>query len=76
MNDTIRLLAERKSVRVFEDREIAPEIKDAVLASAMRAPTAGNMMLYSILDITDQAIKDRLAVTATISRLSPRPKWC
>lgn len=63
MNDTIRLLAERKSVRVFEDREIAPEIKDAVLAAAMRAPTAGNMMLYSILDITDQAIKDRLAIT-------------
>ena len=52
MNDTIRLLAERKSVRVFEDREIAPEIKDAVLAAAMRAPTAGNMMLYSILDLS------------------------
>ena len=29
----------------------------------MRAPTAGNMMLYSILDITDQAVKDKLAVT-------------
>lgn len=63
MNDTIRLLAERKSVRVFKDREIEPEIKDAVLAAAMRAPTAGNMMLYAILDITDQAVKDRLAVT-------------
>lgn len=63
MNETIRLLAERKSVRVFENREIAPEVKDAILAAAMRAPTAGNMMLYSILDITDQSIKDRLAVT-------------
>lgn len=63
MNETIRLLAERKSVRVFENREIAPEVKDAILAAAMRAPTAGNMMLYSILDITDQAVKDRLAVT-------------
>lgn len=63
MNETIRLLAERKSVRVFENWEIAPEVKDAILAAAMRAPTAGNMMLYSILDITDQAIKDRLAVT-------------
>jgi FMN reductase (NADPH)/FMN reductase [NAD(P)H] len=29
----------------------------------MRAPTGGNMMLYAILEIEDQAIKERLAVT-------------
>lgn len=29
----------------------------------MRAPTAGNMMLYSILEITEQSIKDKLAVS-------------
>lgn len=63
MNETIKVLMERKSVRVFEDREIAPEIKDAILAAAMRAPTAGNSMLYSIIDVTDQEIKDKLAVT-------------
>ena len=63
MNETIRLLNARKSVRVFEDREIPAEIREAILNAAMRAPTAGNMMLYSILDITDQALKDRLAVT-------------
>ena len=28
-----------------------------------RAPTAGNMMLYSIVDVTDQSIKDTLAKT-------------
>ena len=58
MNETIRLLNARKSVRVFEDREIPAEIREAILNAAMRAPTAGNMMLYSILDITDQAVKD------------------
>ena len=63
MNETIRLLNARKSVRVFEDREIPAEIREAILNAAMRAPTAGNMMLYSILDITDQAVKDKLAVT-------------
>ena len=63
MNETMKLLMERKSVRVFEDKEIAPEIKEAILAAAMRAPTAGNSMLYSILDITNQAIKDKLAET-------------
>ena len=54
---------ERKSVRAFADREIEPEIKEAILAAAMRAPTAGNSMLYSVIDVTDQSIKDKLSVT-------------
>ena len=53
----------RKSVRVFEDKEITPEIKDIILAAAMRAPTGGNCMPYSIIDVTDQSIKDKLAET-------------
>ncbi len=62
-NDTLRVLMQRKSVRVFKDRPIAPDVKQAILAAAMRAPTAGNSMIYSILDITDQHIKDTLAIT-------------
>lgn len=63
MNETMQVLMNRKSVRVFEDKEIPPEIKEAILAAAMRAPTAGNMMLYSIIDVTDQSIKDKLSET-------------
>lgn len=63
MNETIRVLMQRKSVRVFEDRPIGAEEKQTILAAAMRAPTAGNSMLYSILDVTDQAKKDKLAQT-------------
>ena len=63
MNETINLLNQRKSVRAFEDKLIPSDIKEEIIKSAMRAPTAGNMMLYSIIDITDQAIKDKLAKT-------------
>ena len=63
MNDVIQQLHARKSVRVFEDREIPAEAKAAILAAACQAPTAGNQQLYTILDITDQAIKDRLVDT-------------
>ena len=63
MNETLELLMKRKSVRVFEERPIGSEEKQAILSAAMRAPTAGNSMLYSILDITDQTLKDKLAVT-------------
>ena len=63
MNETIQVLMNRKSVRVFENKEITPEIKDIILAAAMRAPTGGNCMPYSIIDVTDQSIKDKLAET-------------
>jgi len=60
MNETLRQLYERKSIRAFEDRAISPEVKAAILEAAVMAPTAGNQQLYTILDVTDQAIKDRL----------------
>ncbi|MBQ8829989.1 MAG: nitroreductase family protein [Oscillospiraceae bacterium] len=63
MNDTIRQLIDRKSVRAFEDREILPKDKAAILRAAAEAPTAGNQQLYTILDITDQDLKDKLVVT-------------
>jgi len=63
MNEVIRQLYERKSVRVFEDREISAADRETILTAAAMAPTAGNQQLYTILDITDQAIKDRLAET-------------
>ena len=61
MNNIIQSLLSRKSVRVFEERAITPEEKKAILISAMEAPTAGNQQLYTILDITDQNLKDQLA---------------
>ena len=63
MNELIRQLNTRKSVRVFTDKEIGAEEKCAILMAAAQAPTAGNQQLYTILDITDQAIKDRLVET-------------
>lgn len=63
VNTTLDLLNNRKSVRAYEEKQIPKEVKDAIIKSAMRAPTAGNMMLYSMIDITDQKIKEKLAET-------------
>lgn len=61
MNEVLRQLHDRKSVRVYEDRPVEPEVKRAVLEAAIQAPTAGNMALYTILDITDPEKKGLLA---------------
>jgi nitroreductase len=63
MNRTLQIMNSRKSVRAYRDTAIPEELKVSIIQAAMRAPTAGNLMLYSILDITDPAIKERLAVT-------------
>ena len=63
MNPIIQSLFDRKSVRVFTDRAITPEEKDLILRAACQAPTAGNQQLYTIIDVTDQAIKNTLVKT-------------
>lgn len=63
MNEVIQTIMARKSIRAYEPREIEPEQKGAILQAALRAPTAGNMSLYTILDITDQSLKERLSET-------------
>ena len=61
MNEVLRQLHERKSVRVYAERPVEPEVKRAILEAAIQAPTAGNMALYTILDITDPEKKALLA---------------
>ena len=63
MNEVLRQLHDRRSCRVFEDRAVEPEIKKAILEAALQAPTAGNMALYTILDITDPEMKQKLSVS-------------
>ena len=63
MNETIKQLMERKSVRAYENRPIPEAEKRAILEAACAAPTAGNQQMYQILDITDQKLKDTLAET-------------
>lgn len=62
MNETLRILYERKSVRLFDGREIPRADKDAILRAATEAPTAGNQQLYTIIDITDPAKKQTLSL--------------
>ena len=44
------------------DKDISKEDKKIILEAAINAPTAGNMLLYSIIDVTEQDKKDKLSV--------------
>lgn len=63
MNDIVKSLFERKSVRAFLDKEVSNEIKKELIDATLQAPSAGNQMMFSIIDVTDQALKDKLVKT-------------
>ena len=63
MNSALKLLYNRKSLRRFADRPVTTEIVDLILGAVRRAPTAGNLCLYSVIEIREQATKDELART-------------
>lgn len=63
MNEVIKSLSQRKSVRQYEERPISDEDKRIIFDAALQAPTAGNMTLYSVIDVTDKKLKETLAVT-------------
>ena len=60
-NPTLRLLNQRASLRVYDKRGISQETLDQILQAMMRAPTAGNQMLYSVIVVRDDATKQKLA---------------
>lgn len=63
VNPILESLRSRKSVREYADRPIEPEVRRAILEAALQAPSAGNMTLYSIIEVTDPDLKATLAET-------------
>lgn len=63
MNEVMKQLIERKSIRVFDERSISQEDKEQIFKAAAMAPSAGNQQLYTILDITDANLKKQLSET-------------
>ncbi|MDL2310686.1 nitroreductase family protein [Peptostreptococcaceae bacterium OttesenSCG-928-C18] len=62
MNEVIKQINNRKSVRQYLKKDIQKEIKNVILKSAIEAPSAGNQQLYTIIDVENQDIKERLSV--------------
>jgi nitroreductase len=63
MNSTLETIMKRRSLRAYDQRPLSPEVKNRILEATLRAPTAGNLMLYSIIEVNDQEKKKTLALT-------------
>ena len=63
MNPIIQSLYDRKSCRIFEDKEISQKERQLILEACMQAPSAGNQQMYTIIDVQDQKQQETLSKT-------------
>ena len=63
MNPTLEVIEKRRSIRLYDPTPLTQDEKNAILHAAQRAPSAGAMMLYTIVEVSDPAKKTRLAET-------------
>lgn len=74
-NETIKILKNRKSTRAFLDKEIDQATKEEILNATLRAPTAGNMMMYSIIEIDNNETKNKLVSTCDNQPFIAKAPW-
>lgn len=80
-NETLRLMEQRSSTRAFacdgagKPLPVSDAQRAAVIRAASRAPTAGAMMMYSIIDIRNQDTLDRLAVLCDHQPMIAHAPW-
>lgn len=75
MNQTLDVIMKRRSTRVYSDDTITDEEKSTILEATLRAPTGGNMMLYSIVEIDSQVLKDKLSETCDHQPFIAKAPW-
>lgn len=64
MNETIRLLKDHSSVRKFTDELLTKEQITEIVTAAQAASTSSFIQAYSIIGVTDQEKKQKLAALA------------
>ncbi len=61
LSGMLSALAERRTVRKYEDRDVDDALLTELLTTAARTQTMGNLQLYSVVVTRDAAMKQRLA---------------
>ncbi|SFJ89850.1 FMN reductase (NADPH) [Halobacillus dabanensis] len=61
MNQTIETLLNHRSIRKFKEEPITETQLDTIISAAQQASTSSYMMAYTIMGVTDEAKKAKLA---------------
>ena len=59
--EVLEAIRTRRSVRKYSDRPVEPEKLQAVLEAVQQAPSWSNLQCWSLVVVTDQAVRDRIS---------------
>ncbi len=76
LEETIKNIKERRSVRKYIDKEISEKILKEVIDCARLAPTGNNRQAWSFLVVTDNEIKNKIASYARYGRFIKEAGAC
>lgn len=79
MNQVIELLQRHRSIRKFTPDPVSPEQIKAIVSSAQSASSSSNVQAYSIIGVTDAAMKNELASLSGNRHVAECPLflvWC
>jgi len=60
---TMDIIKNRVSIRKFNEKPITEEVLNSIIESAIKAPTAGNMVPYTILKVKNRETLEKLSVS-------------
>ncbi len=69
MNDLMRLIKERRSIRNYEDKEVPEDLVRAVLEAVQWSPSWANTQCWEIVVVRDRSVKEKLQ--QTVPTLNP-----
>ena len=61
MNETIKTLSDRRSIRSYSDKSVSKEIIDEILKAGLYAPTGRNSRDTLFLVVTNKELRDKLS---------------
>ena len=61
MNEVIKAIKERRSVKSYKSDPVPTELLDTILEAGTYAPTGRNMQSPIMIAVTDKALRDRLS---------------
>lgn len=64
MNETINVIKNHRSIRLYSDKEISNEVLDEILKAAQSMPTSINGQQISVIVVRDQEKRNKLAEIA------------
>jgi nitroreductase len=73
MNDLLKMIQSRKSIRRYSQQPIPEAELNAILKTGFSAPSGGNMQPWRVVVVKDQARKERLAEASGQSFIAGAP---